>query len=70
MRVISVDKNDFKNIVLKGRVEFSISCFENTLLSLNYNVNDWRIVLEYLWEVTSIQYLDDWNGVIGEIITS
>lgn len=63
-----MDKNDFKNISLNGRVAFSISCFENTLLTLNYNINDWRIVLECLWEFTSIQYLDDWSDKVGEII--
>ncbi|WP_252238067.1 MULTISPECIES: hypothetical protein [unclassified Clostridium] len=63
-----MNKNDFKNISLRGRVSFGISCFENTLLSLNYNVNEWRIVLEYLWEFTSIQYLDDWSGIVAEII--
>lgn len=62
-----MDKNDFKNISLSGRVAFGISCFENILLSLNYNVNDWRIVLEYLWEFTSVKYLDDWNAIVLEI---
>lgn len=63
-----MDKNNFKNISLTGRVAFGITCFENTLLSLNYNVNEWRTVLEYLWEFTSIKYLDDWNGIVAEII--
>ena len=36
--------------------------------SLHYNVDHWKIVLEYLWEFTSIKYLDDWNGIIAEII--
>ncbi|WP_315121153.1 hypothetical protein [uncultured Clostridium sp.] len=60
--------DDFKKISLNGRVAYGIRCFENTLLFLNYDVNEWRMVLEYLWEFTSIQYLDDWNGIIAEII--
>lgn len=63
-----MEKNDFKNISLRGRVSYAICCFENTLLHLKYNVNDWKIVLEYLWEFTSIEYLDDWSGTIVEII--
>ncbi|MDM5249115.1 MULTISPECIES: hypothetical protein [unclassified Lysinibacillus] len=60
--------NYFKKISLNGRVSYGISCFENTLIALNYNVNEWRIVLEYLWEFTSIKYLDDWGGIVAEII--
>jgi len=60
--------NNFKEISLNGRVSYSISCFENTLRFLNYNVNEWRIVLEHLWEFTSIKYLDDWSGMVAEII--
>jgi len=60
--------NNFKKISLNGRVSYSIGCFENTLRFLNYNVNEWRIVLEYLWEFTSIKYLDDWSGMVAEII--
>lgn len=60
--------DEFKKISLNGRVSYGISCFENTLLFLNYNVDKWKIVLEYLWQFTSIRYLDDWSGMISEII--
>lgn len=63
---MSID--DFKKISLNGRVAYGISCFENTLIALNYNVNEWKIVLECLWEFTSIQYVDDWSGMVAEII--
>ncbi len=63
-----MDMNEFKKISLRGRVSYSIRCFENTLVYLNYHVEDWKIVLEYLWGFTDIQYLDDWNGIISEII--
>lgn len=63
-----MDINEFKRISLSGRVSYSICCFENTLFYLHYNVEDWKIVLEYLWKFTSIEYLDDWNGIVSEII--
>lgn len=63
-----MSKNDFKKISLNGRVSYGISCFENTLVHLNYNVSDWKMILEYLWEFTSIEYLDDWSGIVSEII--
>jgi len=58
----------FEQISFRGRVAYSICCFENALKALNYDNNDWRIVLNYLWEFTSIQYLDDWNDIVVEII--
>lgn len=59
---------DLESISLRGRVAFGIRCFENVLLKLHYNIKDWKLVLEYLWEFTSIEYLDEWSGIISEII--
>jgi len=41
--MMSMDK--FKQISLRGRVAYGVSCFENVLLALKYNLNDWKIVL-------------------------
>ncbi|BFH16814.1 hypothetical protein WJ0W_005034 [Paenibacillus melissococcoides] len=60
----------FKSISLRGRVAYGISCFENALIASKYDLNDWKLVLKYLWEFTSIQYLDDWNDVVVELIPS
>lgn len=57
-----------KTVSLMGRVSYGICCFENTLFHLGYRVQDWKIVLEALWSFTSIEYLDDWNGIISEMI--
>lgn len=64
----NLNKEDLKNISLRGRVAFGIRCFENALLALQYNVSQWRIVLDYLWSFTNIDFLDDWSGLIAEII--
>ncbi|WP_338555851.1 hypothetical protein [Paenibacillus sp. KS-LC4] len=63
---MNIDK--FINISMRGRVAYGISCLENALLSFKYDLNDWKIVLNYLWEFTSIQYLDDWNDAAVELI--
>ncbi|KAA8756747.1 hypothetical protein [Paenibacillus sp. UASWS1643] len=63
-----MDMEQFKYISLRGRVAYGISCFENIILTLKYDVNDWKLVLNYLWEFTSTQYLDDWNEVVVELI--
>lgn len=57
-----------EKVSLRGRVAFAIRCFENTLLELHYNVNEWKRVLEELWKFTDIKYLDDWSGMVSEII--
>ena len=59
---------DLENISLRGRVAFGIRCFENVLLELHYNIAEWKPILEKLWLFTSIRYLDDWSGMIAEII--
>ncbi len=59
---------DLENTSLRGRVAFGIRCFENVLLELHYNLVEWKPVLEKLWLFTSIKYLDDWSGMIAEII--
>ncbi|MGG4221603.1 hypothetical protein ABEW32_25700 [Paenibacillus jamilae] len=57
----------FRHISMRGRVAYGINCFENAIIALKYDVNDWNIVLNYLWEYTNIQYLDDWNDIFIEL---
>ena len=63
-----INIEQFRQISFRGRVAFGVSCFENALIALKYDSNDWKIVLNYLWKFTSIQYLDDWNDVVVELI--
>ncbi|WP_339284244.1 hypothetical protein [Paenibacillus sp. FSL R5-0486] len=63
-----MDIEQIKLVSFRGRVAYGISCFENILMVLKYNPNDWRGGLEYLWGFTSTQYLDDWIDVIVELI--
>lgn len=63
-----MDVNNFKTISLYGRIAYGVSCFENTITFLRYNVEDWKMVLKYLWEFSYIKYLDDWTGLLSEII--
>lgn len=61
---------EFYEISLKGIVAYSITCFENVLLSLKYNDEEWKEVLEDLWLYTSIKYIDDWQDIVSDIIPS
>lgn len=64
--MVNIDK--FKHISFRGRVAYGISCFEHALISLNYNSDDWKIVLRYLWEFTSSDNLEDCNSATAELI--
>ena len=46
---------------------YAISCFENVIIELGCNAEDWKIVLNYMWSFTDIEYLDDWNEIMAEI---
>lgn len=58
----------FKQISLRGRVAYGVSCFENALLALKYNLDDWKIVLNYLWEFTNSNNLEECHTIANELI--
>ena len=43
---IKMDVNNFKTISLFGRIAYGVSCFENTITFLQYDVEDWKVVLK------------------------
>ena len=61
-------RNDFTTISIKGRVAYAICCLENTLKYFNYDISNWRFVLEQLWTFTNIEYFDDWHYTVAEIL--
>lgn len=63
-----ISKLMFKDISLRGRVAFSINCLEKYLSNLTIDLNDWNIVLYKYWSFTDIEFLDDWNEIISEIL--
>ncbi|MFJ8460829.1 suppressor of fused domain protein [Lysinibacillus xylanilyticus] len=62
------DIGKFKEISFRGRVAYGISCFENAIIALNYDLNSWKIVVNYLWEFTNSNNLDDCNSATAELI--
>jgi len=65
---MNMNIDTFKLISFRGRVAYGISCFENALISLKHNSDDWKIVLRYLWEFTSSNNLEDCNSATAELI--
>lgn len=63
-----MNRNDFIEISIRGRVSFAICCFENALISFEYNSSDWRIVLERMWTYTDIEFFDDWHYSMAEFL--
>lgn len=58
----------FEQISLRGRVAFAIVCFEKALINLKYDLRDWEIVLNYLWQFTNSNNLEDCNTIANELI--
>ncbi|WP_433595195.1 hypothetical protein [Lysinibacillus xylanilyticus] len=58
----------FKEISFRGRMAYGVRCFENALITLNYDLSSWNIVMEYLWEFTSSNNLEDCNLATAELI--
>lgn len=58
----------FKNISIKGRVAYGISCLERALICYSCTLKNWEWVLEKIWEFTSIEYLDDWFYEMAEFL--
>ena len=52
--------HEFKNISIRGRMAFGIICFEHALKHLNYDFEDWDIILKELWSFTELEFIDEW----------
>lgn len=63
-----MDINIFKKISLRGRVAYAVRCFEYLLLDLGYDKEQWRFILEIMWEFSNAQYLDHCSYKLNEII--
>ena len=60
--------NNFKDISIRGRVAYCISCFENVLLYYGCDKEKWKFVLEQLWSFMNVEYVDDWFYQTAEIL--
>jgi len=50
----------FEKISMFGCLAYCICCFENYILSLNYDKSEWKIVFDKLWSMDSMEHFDDW----------
>ncbi len=58
----------FKPISIRGRVAYGICCLENALIALQYNLENWNIVLKHLWRYTASSNLEDCNRAALEVM--
>jgi hypothetical protein len=63
-----MNKNDFFDISIRGRVAFSICCFENAIKHFSYKIDEWIFIIEKLWAYTNINSFDDWHYLIAEVL--
>ncbi|GAB5415973.1 MAG: hypothetical protein Crog4KO_07540 [Crocinitomicaceae bacterium] len=55
--------DDFKNISLRARIAYSILCLNNVIREKEADNNlekDWQLILDKLWEITEIEFVDEW----------
>lgn len=57
----------FKNISLIGRIAYGIMCAEEYFIA-KYPQKDWSIVFEKYWEVTKLDFWDNWIDEVMEYI--
>ena len=57
-----------KVVSIRGRIAYLICMFVQILESLDYNVEDWKIILDVLCEYTSNEWLDDWLYKMAEYL--
>lgn len=51
---------NFRQISVRGRMAYLLCIFENLLIYFKCDKEDWKWILEKLWQYTNIEYLDDW----------
>ncbi len=61
--------NDFMNISIRGRATYCISCLENALLHYGYDFQEWKFVLEHLWNFMNVKYVDNWFYQTADIVS-
>ena len=64
----TLNKNDFYNISIRGRVAYSICCLENVIIFFRYDESKWEILLRYLWTYTTIDFIDTWQDISSELL--
>ena len=57
-----------REISIRGRIAYLISLFVSVLESLNYRVDDWKIIINVLCEYTSDDLLDNWLYKMAEYL--
>ena len=52
---------NFKNVSIRGRVAYAICCLENVIEQVESQPKeDWDVLLNKLWSLTDLQFVDGW----------
>ena len=60
-----MNKKDFENISMNGRLAYQLMCVERYLVS-KYPNKDFTKLMELLWQVTNGMYWDTFSGYLIE----
>lgn len=61
----------FKEISIRGRVAFAIYCLENFIIANGEKLSGkWLVVLNKLWVITSLEFVDEWLYQVSSYMPS
>ena len=61
------NQHPFARVSKRGRAAYLILCFEECLRFYGENLDDWKWILEELWEITSTWDIDRWVFRVYEL---
>lgn len=61
------NEHKFRRVSKRGRAAYLILCFEECLSFYGENTDDWKWVLEELWEITSTWDIDRWVSRVCDL---
>ena len=62
------DRTCFEGISVRGRVAYAICCLEHALLRSGHRTEEWKWILDLLWNYTSTNDFAQWHYDVAECI--
>lgn len=63
-----MEEQTLKKLSIRARAAYAILCLENALKQLDKDFTLWELPLKKLWQITDLQFVDDWLYTTSEIL--
>lgn len=63
-----MEEQPLKNLSIRARAAYAILCLENVLKHQGNDLAMWGLPLKKLWQITDLQFVDDWLYTTSEIL--